>query len=531
MRAPPEMFGFLRRGRPQLLAPLLAAAWDGSELRLTGVPGALDTIALDLDGSHFADLAFDAAGHARCELAFAPSGRASAALLPRRARDATALAATPLHIVFGKAGFAASKPHGSDALAPLAASRLLPFGRDVGARAVVVVVPVHNAAPLVERCLDALLAHTAQRVRIVAIDDASTDPAIAPLLAGFAARSRVQVLRNATNRGFTATANRGIVAAAAADVVLLNADTEVGPNWLVGLCRAAYAGDDVATATAVSDNAGAFSVPELERENPPPSCWTPEQAARALWQQAGLAYPELPTGNGFCLYIRRSVIDAIGMLDEAAFPQGYGEENDFCQRAAQHGLRHLIAGNVFVRHARSASFGDERRAALGRAGMAVLRERWPSYEDEVARMLPSYERRVLDWRVRRTYAGANAASAPKPRLLWVGDGAPDWDDAEVWTLRANGARNELVVADRIVTTNDWDARDPETSYRASWDWLQLYAIEHLVVAERKDSAVAILCGLLDIPVTLVSRPFATSATAALAGGVRLPAASIRGGDT
>lgn len=526
------MFGFLRRRRPHLLAPLLDATWDGSALCLTCTPAALDTIALDLDGSHFADVAIDAAGLARCELPFAPSGNTSAALLPRRGRDGAALAATPLCIVFGKSGFAAASTCSSiarDALAPLAASRLLPFGRDVGAREVVVVVPVYNAASLVERCFDALLANTAQRVRLVAIDDASTDSAVAPLLARVAARSRVEVLRNETNRGFTATANRGIVAAATADVVLLNADTEVGPNWLVGLCRAAHAGDDVATATAVSDNAGAFSVPELERENPPPPCWTTEQAARALWQQAGLAYPELPTGNGFCLYIRRKVIDAIGMFDEAAFPQGYGEENDFCQRAAQHGLRHVIAGNVLVRHARSASFGDERRAALGRAGMAVLRERWPPYEDEVARTLRSYARRVLDWRVRRTYAGASAASGPKPRLLWVGDGAPCWSDAEVWTLRANGARNELANADRVVATNDWDARDPETSYRALWDWLQLYAIEQLVVAERKDSAVAILCGLLDIPVTLVSRPFAASATAALATGTPLARAPITGG--
>ena len=147
---------------------------------------------------------------------------------------------------------------------------------------------------------------------------ASPDSAIAPLLARYASREGIAVLRNESNRGFTATANRGITEAGRADVVLLNADTEVGPNWLTGLSRAAVSGAEVATVTAVSDNAGAFSVPELERENAWPSCWTFEQAARALWHGASTAYPELPTGNGFCMYIRRAVIDEVGALDEAA---------------------------------------------------------------------------------------------------------------------------------------------------------------------------------------------------------------------
>jgi hypothetical protein len=189
----------------------------------------------------------------------------------------------------------------------------------------------------------------------------------------------------------------------------------------------------------------------------------------------------------------------------------------------------VVAGNVLVRHARSASFGDERRATLGRAGMAVLRERWPRYEEDVARSLHSYQRRVLDWRVRRTWAAARPANAPKARVLWVGNDRPDWTDVEVWVLRANGARNELVFDGRVIAVNEWNARDPESSYRASWDWLQRHAIERLVVAERRDSAVAILCGLLDIPVTLVARPFAASATLALAAGIPLPRAPVDGG--
>ena len=508
------MFGSLRRRLWTLQPPLRDLEWDGDDLVLEFADGFGGSVALDVDGVHFAELPVRDA-RARAAFPFAPNARDAFDLLPRASRDGPGLARTSLRARPGRRGLRAARTPAPSPAASGAEARLPAFGTEMGPVEVAIVVPVYNAAALVERCLASVFAHTTGRARLILIDDASTDPAIAPLLARVAGLERVRVLRNQTNRGFTATANRGIVEAGSADVVLLNADTEVGPSWLQGLRRAAYSAADVATATAVSDNAGAFSVPELEQANPLPAGWSFDDCARALWQHAGLAYPELPTGNGFCMYVRRSAFDAVGLFDETAFPQGYGEENDFCQRAWRHDLRHLVAGNVLVRHARSASFGDRRRAALGQAGMAVLRERWPEYEADVGRQLFSFERRVLDWRVRRVYAQARAGNAPRPRLLWVGAGAPEWADAEVWNLRANGDRNELVFDARVIASSTWVAHDPEPSYRALWDWLHTYAFERLVVAEYTESAAEILARLVDLPAARVEQPFAASAHEAL----------------
>ena len=410
------MLSFLRAraSTPSPPSPLREWSWSGNTLSMqfdATLAGAM--IAIDLDGAFFASTRAGEDGAAHLAFAFSPSGASSASVMPRRDRDGETLASTPLAIRFAHAAVEATRA-------------LEPIGRpapdvDCAAVEVAIVIPVYDAPALVERCIESVLAHTTGRAQLIVIDDASPDPAIAPLLARHASRAGITVLRNERNRGFTATANRGIAQARDADVVLLNADTEVGPNWLTGLRRAAACAADVATVTAVSDNAGAFSVPELERENPWPSRWTFTDAARALWHDAGTVYPELPTGNGFCMYIRRAIVDEVGALDEAAFPSGYGEENDFCQRASARGYRHLIAGNVYVRHERSASFGHERRAKLGDAGMAVLRERWPNYERDVGATLFSFERRVLDWRVRRIFAGADADSS-RPRVLTV-DGA------------------------------------------------------------------------------------------------------------
>ena len=46
---------------------------------------------------------------------------------------------------------------------------------------------------------------------------------------------------------------------------------------------------------------------------------------------------DVPVLNGFCLFIKREVVIKVGLMDEIAFPYGFGEENDFCLRALRLG--------------------------------------------------------------------------------------------------------------------------------------------------------------------------------------------------
>jgi GT2 family glycosyltransferase len=395
--------------------------WDGRELRWR-IAAPATACALHIDGIVFQRFAgVTAQAELACAFDYSPTGHAEVEFSVT-GTDGETLAG-PWRVRFG-----AATPPGeaqwsgpARALAPLAGTPQLPERGWAEPPLVAVIVPIHNAAASVRRCLSALLRWTPATVRLILIDDASSEAAIAPLLDAYAREPRVQVARHAINRGYTDSVNHGMRLAGAADVVLLNSDTEVGPRWLQSLRIAAYGDGSIATVTAVSDNAGAFSVPELEQYCPIPPRWDLASAQRAVLQQAGLRYPQLPTGNGFCMYVKRAVIERIGMMDAEAFPAGYGEENDFCQRAVAAGWRNVIAGNVLVRHERSASFGDARRAALGEQGMAVLRQRYPAYESDVGATLYSFTRRVLDYRVRRAYAVADASDAapPRPRVLAV----------------------------------------------------------------------------------------------------------------
>lgn len=288
-------------------------------------------------------------------------------------------------------------------------------GRLDPAAEVVIIVPVYGAPLETEACIEAVIAWTDGPARLLVIDDASPDPATAKLLDRYAGRSGVTIERNRVNLGYTATVNRGIALAGAADIVLLNSDTAVGPRWLDLLRQTACSAPDVASVTAVSDNAGAFTLPEPDRQTQIPEGWQLVDLQRLAAQASACHWPDVITGSGFCLYLRRAALEAVGAFDAVAFPRGYGEENDWCMRALKAGWRHLVDDRVLVHHARSASFGT-RRAQLTSNARAALAVRHPEYAALVADFHKSPG--LADAR-RRLRAALAAPRRPRPRILYV----------------------------------------------------------------------------------------------------------------
>lgn len=225
-------------------------------------------------------------------------------------------------------------------------------------RNVDVVIPVYGRTATVLACFDSVLATVRPPHGVIAVDDASPEPALCRALDALAADGRIRLVRHTRNRGFPVSANDGIAAAAGRDVVLLNSDTLVPLGWLERLRDAAYAAAAIGTASPLSNEATILSYP-----GPPGSNPVPDRAATArLDAIARRANPgevvDIPVGVGFCLYLRRDCIDSVGPLRAEIFAQGYGEENDFCLRARHLGWRHVAVPGVFVAHLGGASFGQ-----------------------------------------------------------------------------------------------------------------------------------------------------------------------------
>jgi len=187
-----------------------------------------------------------------------------------------------------------------------------------------------------------------------------------------------ELLRNAFNIGFVASVNRGMAHRLDHDVVLLNSDTEVPPGWLQRLRKAAYQRDNIGTVTPFSNCGSLASYPVPNMENGMPDFFSVEQLDH-LFQAANAGVSvDIPTGVGFCLFIRRDCLNDTGTFDEVTFGKGYGEENDFCLRASKRGWSHVLAADCFVFHKGRCSFGEEKDARVKQA-YALLVERHSRY--------------------------------------------------------------------------------------------------------------------------------------------------------
>ncbi|MEO8132712.1 MAG: glycosyltransferase [Betaproteobacteria bacterium] len=244
-----------------------------------------------------------------------------------------------------------------------------------------VVIPIYNAHDDLVRCIDSFLRCTREDHRLLLINDASTDERIASLLVRLKdEHPHFRVLTNPRNLGFIGTVNR-CFGDTQGDVILLNSDTLVTSGWLSKMLACAASDHRIGTITPFSNNAEICSYPEMCGNHP----WTadddPEVCNRALEAASRREYPELPTAVGFCMYIRRAALDAVGRFDER-YGLGYGEENDFCRRLAAAGYRNVLLDDTFVAHVGNRSF-DSKKAALVEANSRLLISRFPDYPKRV----------------------------------------------------------------------------------------------------------------------------------------------------
>ncbi len=310
----------------------------------------------------------------------------------------------PLRAVYDALGlerWARSLP----ALAPHSDKSLLPpVPSPEVARAPTIIVTVYNALEHTRRCIDSVLRHTRGKYSLVLMDDASDDPRIDPCLRSYANdHQHVHHIRNSENLGYTRTINIGC-RKYPTDIVLLNSDTVVSPLWLELLRESAYRSDRIGTVTAVSNNAGAFSIPKVNQKNELPPGYTIERYSEMVRDLAARDLPEVPTGNGFCVYIKRAVFEKIGFFDEESFPRGYGEENDFSMRARKAGFSSVIDDGVFIEHHRSASFGSGREA-LVKHGKRALARLHPEYQELVDRFMREHPLVPLGARIEQVLGG------------------------------------------------------------------------------------------------------------------------------
>jgi GT2 family glycosyltransferase len=240
---------------------------------------------------------------------------------------------------------------------------------------------VHNAPEYTWVCLESVLRHTEPPYDLVLVNDGSGAETTAILNQYATRHPHMRVLTNPEAQGYTRAANQGLKASRSEYTVLLNSDTIVSPGWAERLIACAESSPAIGIVGPLSNAATYQSVPEVFdarghwMQNELHGGATVASFARMVAEVSARIYPRVPVVNGFCFMVRRAVIEKIGYLDEARFPRGYGEENDYCLRAADVGFELAVADDVYVYHATSKSFGNRNRDALTHAAHLAIREK------------------------------------------------------------------------------------------------------------------------------------------------------------
>lgn len=247
-----------------------------------------------------------------------------------------------------------------------------------------VIIPVYRGKDETLRCIYNVLFYQQQTpFELFVINDCSPEPELTEELKLLSEKKLFTYLENSENQGFVATANRGMSLNDDHDVILLNSDTEVYNDWLDRLRNSAYSSHEIGTCTPLSNNATICSYPKFITNNPYPL----EIPFDVLDLEASRVNKELhpieaPTGVGFCMYIKRKAIQAVGSFDEAAFGAGYGEENDFCQKLILQNFKNVVSPNIFVRHLGAVSFLESSNDRINNA-LKCIKKRYPNYLPDV----------------------------------------------------------------------------------------------------------------------------------------------------
>ncbi len=195
---------------------------------------------------------------------------------------------------------------------------------------IAITIPLYNQLHYTKQCLESIERNSHTTVRIIAVDNASTDGTGA-YLAGL---SGINVISNRENLGCAGAWNQGIRAASGADwIVILNNDVIVSPGWLEGLQKGAEQWGLDIVSPGIREGACNYDIDSYAREY---------VSRMHDTIRRGTAY-------GICFMVHRRVFETIGCFDEN-FRIGQFEDKDFFRRAQQAGFRLGTVGCSFLHH-------------------------------------------------------------------------------------------------------------------------------------------------------------------------------------
>ncbi|MBG9617620.1 glycosyltransferase family 2 protein [Bacillus cereus] len=213
-----------------------------------------------------------------------------------------------------------------------------------------IIILTHNQLPYTKECIQSIRTYTeSEEYELIIVDNASTDGTVEWLIS----QPDIIVIKNTTNMGFPKGCNQGILKARGDNVLLLNNDVIVTERWLKNLLTCLYKHENIAAVGPVTNSAS--------YDTTIPAVYTHLKEMHQFASRHNVSDEKKWERRlkliGFCLLIKRNILDEVGLLDEQFTPGNY-EDDDICLRIAQRGYTFYLCKDTFVHHYGSLSWKE-----------------------------------------------------------------------------------------------------------------------------------------------------------------------------
>ncbi len=216
-------------------------------------------------------------------------------------------------------------------------------------KSISIIILTYDNLSYTKQCIESIRTYTPKDLyELIVVDNGSTDGTRQWLKK----QEDISYVFAEENLGFPKGCNVGIQKACKEnDLLLLNNDTIVTEHWLTRLQKALYKDPKIGAVGPICN----------QKENFQNGMYTFEtyeemqEVAKTFQDMEEPILEEKVFLIGFCLLIKREVMDKIGKLEEAYTP-GYVEDNDLCLEIIKQGYHLMLCHNSFVYHYLGTSF-------------------------------------------------------------------------------------------------------------------------------------------------------------------------------
>jgi GT2 family glycosyltransferase len=231
-----------------------------------------------------------------------------------------------------------------------------------------IIILTWNQKQILADCVESFITHTKVPCRLIIIDNASSD-GTREYLATLKRTDTIElkILLNSENLGFVEGMNQGIAISDAPYVCLANNDLTFTKGWLEEIISVFESNKAIGVLNPSSNNLGVRSSIDLEID----------AFSSELQKEFKGVFVEMPFCIGFCMVIRREVIEKVGGFSKEFSPFFY-EDTDYSLKVSQAGYLIGVAKGAYVLHKEHVSVNKlgSKKEAYFLKSREVFQKKW-----------------------------------------------------------------------------------------------------------------------------------------------------------